>query len=233
MLNVNESGVIMNQRILCLNGNILKWIAIITMVIDHVGAILFPQYEIFRYIGRIAFPLFAFLLVEGYVHTSNVKKYMLRLLAFALISEIPFDIAMYSQPFYWGHQNIFWTLMLGLVVLYLVERLPNRLLGFIAGVALMVVAQLVNTDYAAGGVILIFVLYYFREKQWLKYVLMAIIFLLGFGSTQLFGLIAVLPMMLYNGQRGKHSMKYFFYVFYPAHLIVIQLIWLATFANLW
>lgn len=223
----------MNQRILCLNGNMLKWIAIITMVIDHVGAILFPQYEIFRYIGRIAFPLFAFLLVEGYVHTSNVKKYILRLLVFALISEIPFDIAMYSQPFYWGHQNIFWTLMLGLMVLYLVDRLPNRLLGFIAGVALMVVAQVVNTDYAAGGVILIFVLYYFREKQWLKYVLMAILFLLGFGSTQLFGLIAVLPMMLYNGQRGKYSMKYFFYVFYPAHLIVIQLIWMATFANSW
>ena len=75
----------MNYRFACLNGTMLKWIAIVTMVIDHVGAILFPQNEILRIIGRLAFPIFAFLLVEGYVHTGNVKKYMGRLLIFALI----------------------------------------------------------------------------------------------------------------------------------------------------
>ena len=138
---------------------------------------------------------------------------------------------MYSQPFYWGHQNIFWTLFLGLLVLLLLERVQKRfsgglLIGFFAGVAIMVVSQLLHTDYGAGGVVLIFVLFYFREKQWLKYFLMAIIFLLGFGPMQLFGLIAVIPMMLYNGQRGNYSMKYFFYLFYPCHLIVLQLIWM-------
>ncbi len=228
----------MNQKILCLNGNILKWIAIITMVIDHVGAILFPQYDIFRYIGRIAFPLFAFLLVEGYIHTSNVKKYMLRMLVFALVSEIPFDIAMYGQMFYWRHQNIFWTLCLGLLVIFIIERAQKKytngfVIGFIAGIVIMVFAHLCQMDYGAGGIVLIFLLHHFRYKPWLKYILMAIVFYLGFGPTQLFGMIAVIPMLMYNGQRGSCSMKYFFYVFYPAHLIVLQLIWMKTFAHIW
>lgn len=228
----------MNQKLACFNGNIIKWIAIITMVIDHTGAILFPQYEVLRYIGRIAFPLFAFLLVEGYLHTSNIKKYMVRLLIFALISEIPFDFALYSQPFYWGHQNIFWTLFLGLVVIAIIDKAPKRMnngfiLGFVAGVALMVVAHVCQMDYGAGGIILIFVLYYFRKKPWIAYILMAIIFLLGFGPPQVFGMIAILPMLLYNGERGKYSMKYFFYVFYPAHFLILQLIWMKLFAHMW
>lgn len=223
----------MNYRFSCLNGTMLKWIAIVTMVIDHVGAILFPEIEILRYIGRIAFPLFAFLLVEGYIHTSNVKKYMGRLLIFALISEIPFDIALYSETFYWGHQNIFWTLLLGVLVLFLVDRLPQRWMGFLAGVAIIILAQVVNTDYAAGGVILIFILYFFRKKPLIKFICMAVIFGLGYGSTQLFGLIAILPMLLYNGQRGKYSLKYFFYVFYPCHLLVLQVIWLKVFVSVW
>lgn len=216
----------MNHNYAIFNGTMLKWIAIITMAIDHVGAILFPEVEAFRSIGRIAFPLFAFLLVEGYVHTSNVKKYMGRLFLFAVISEIPFDIAMYSQAFYWQHQNIFWTLFLGLLILYLVDQLPNRFFGFLAGIGLIILAQLANTDYAAGGVILIFVLYYFRNKPWIKLICMAVIFGLGYGVTQLFGLIAFIPMLLYNGERGKQGWKYFFYVFYPVHLLVIQLIWM-------
>lgn len=228
----------MNQKLACLNGNIIKWIAIITMVIDHVGAILFPQYEIFRYIGRIAFPLFAFLLVEGYVHTSNVKKYLLRLLIFALISEIPFDIAMYGKAFYWGHQNIFWTLAAGLLVLTLIDRVcKNKFAGmaggFVLGFITLIIAEVVHADYGAGGIVLIFIFFYFKEKQWLKYILMAILFAVGYGSVQLFGLIAVVPMMLYNGERGKYSMKYFFYVFYPVHLLILHLIWMKTFAHFW
>ena len=221
----------MNYKFGVFTGNMLKWIAIITMVIDHMGAILFPQYQILRIIGRLAFPLFAFLLVEGYVHTSNLKKYLGRLLLFALIAEIPFDIAMYSQAFYWGHQNVFWTLFLGLLVLYLIDRLPEKWMGLIAGIAIMVVAHLITTDYGAGGIIVIFALYYFRAKPLIKYIVMAAVFILVFGGIQILGLIVIIPMLLYNGQRGKYSMKYFFYLFYPCHLIVLQLLWMKM--NVW
>ena len=79
-----------NNRII--NASVLKWIAVITMLIDHVGVVFFPEYSIIRWIGRISFPLFAFLICEGYRHTSNIWKYFLRLGIFAIISEIPYDI---------------------------------------------------------------------------------------------------------------------------------------------
>lgn len=215
----------MTEQIRCLNGNTIKWIAIITMAIDHIGAILFPQYQAFRVIGRLAFPLFCFLLVEGFVHTSNIKKYMGRLLIFALIAEIPFDLAFRNQFFAADYQNVFWTLLLGLLVLYFVEKLPKKWMGLIAGIGIMILAHVVNTDYAAGGVLLIFILYWFREKDLLKYIVMALILILGYGGVEIVGLVAIIPMMLYNGHRGKHSMKYFFYVFYPCHLLILHLIW--------
>ncbi len=215
----------MSENIRCLNGNVLKWIAIVTMAVDHIGAILFPQYPVLRVIGRLAFPIFCFLLVEGFVYTSNLKKYMGRMLLFALIAEIPFDLVFRNRFFAPDYQNVFWTLLLGLLVLYLVNRLPQKWMGLLAGIGIMILAQVVNTDYAAGGVLLIFVLYWFRNNELLKYIVMALVLILGYGGTEIVGLVAILPMMLYNGQRGKHSMKYFFYVFYPCHLLILYLIW--------
>ena len=91
----------------------LKWIAVITMIIDHTGAVLFPDDMVFRYIGRIAFPIFCFLLVEGFFHTRDVRKYMLRLGLFALISEIPYDLAFRDTVLEFEHQNVFFALLLG------------------------------------------------------------------------------------------------------------------------
>lgn len=214
----------MNSNFKCISGNSIKWIAIITMAVDHVGALLFPQYQIFRWIGRIAFPLFCFLLVEGFLHTSNTKKYIGRLFLFALISEIPFDLALRGKMIAWDYQNVFWTLLLGLLALYLITHLPNYWQGLLAGLALMAVAQLAHTDYGACGVLLIFLLYRFREQHGVKFLTMAILFYFGYGVQELFGLVAFLPMLLYNGQRGKYSTKYFFYVFYPAHLLLLCLL---------
>ena len=100
----------------------LKCIALITMIIDHVGAILYPEARVLRIIGRIAFPIYAFLVAEGFYHTKNVKKYMLRLLLFALVSEIPFDLALTGQILEFGHQNVFFTLFAGLLLMELYSR---------------------------------------------------------------------------------------------------------------
>ncbi|MBP3544518.1 MAG: hypothetical protein J6J86_09845, partial [Lachnospiraceae bacterium] len=135
---INDSVIESQNTKKGLAGSTLKIIAIITMFIDHIGAAIFENNEItmcvmakgehayviwgladlvLRLIGRIAFPIFCFLLVEGFLHTRDVKKYALRLGAFCLISEIPFNLAFFGQPLYAGHQNVFFTLLIGLLVL--------------------------------------------------------------------------------------------------------------------
>ena len=113
----------MNSKSFSLSGFDLKIIAVITMIIDHAGAFLFPQAKILRIIGRISFPIFAFLICEGYEHTKDVKKYMLRLLLFAVISEPFFDLAMSGTIFSLNNgQNVIFTLLIGVVTIYFCER---------------------------------------------------------------------------------------------------------------
>ncbi len=243
-----------------LPGSVLKWIAIITMLIDHVCVVLVLGWAKYRHawgpgiqskefyyflrgIGRISFPIFCFLLVEGFFHTRSRWKYLLRLFVFALISEIPFDLAFQVDLSYWGpffelkDQNVFFTLALGLLAVTLWDRLTEgnasdcpawRGLAAI-GCALILgaAAYYLKTDYGAMGVALILVLYLLRDRPWARDLLAGGVLaaMIPFGShwIELFGTLAFPLFHLYNGQRGRQS-KYFFYVFYPAHLLLLALL---------
>lgn len=230
-----------------LTGRALKWIAILTMLIDHTAVALIQNgvlisgtvmdheqwqrwyrlYWVMRYIGRLGFPLFCFLLVEGFCHTRNVKKYMLRLGIFALVSEIPFDFALFRNIFFWSYQNVYFTLLIGLITLcgirhFSGEDLKNRIIRTICLFGGLATAYLLRTDYDMYGVLLIVVLYLFREKAIFRDIAAGIVLLLC-SLVEITGILAFVPMHLYNGQRGKQT-KYFFYMFYPVHLLILGLI---------
>jgi hypothetical protein len=215
-----------------LSGSTLKLIAIITMLIDHIGAAILEQMPEFftdstlfwidrslRFIGRIAFPIFCFLLVEGFLRTSNVKKYALRLFLFALISEVPFDLAFKRSFFDMSGQNVFFTLLIGLLTLIAIKHFEtNKVLTLVSIFIGILAAQLLSTDYAGFGVIFILLLYLFRNNLKLRNVVCSIAILWEITAP-----LAFIPISLYNGERG-FKMKYFFYVFYPAHLLLLYAI---------
>ena len=211
----------------------LKWIAIITMIIDHIGATLFPvsQYPdmaVLRIIGRIAFPIFAFLLVEGFRHTRNVKGYGARLLLFAFISEIPFDLAFFRKPFYFGHQNVFFTLFLGLMALVAYRHLKARnvFLSSLSVFAIALLAQLLETDYGMLGVMLMVLLYAFDDQRqtvlWIVTV-NVLFFVIYMNPRQLYAVMSIPFILMYNGEPGRR-LKYLFYGIYPVHLVILYLV---------
>lgn len=218
-----------------LSGSTLKILAIIIMAIDHFGAVVLSQgilsnpairadnnlwrewytfYRITRNIGRAAFPIFCFLLVEGFMHTSNLKKYTLRLFLFALVSEIPFNLAIAGTVFSPQYQNVFFTLFIGLVVISAADRFqdkpPVQGLIYAAG---MVLAYFLNTDYDYKGILLIVILYVFRYNR-LQQVIWGAISVFW----EIFAVFAFPFIWLYNGKRGIR-LKSFFYWFYPIHLL--------------
>lgn len=215
---------------------VLKLIGILTMLIDHIGYVFIPNnlpiYWIFRGIGRLAFPIFAFLIVEGFFHTKDVKKYMTRLGVFALISEIPFDLAFSKTPFDFNKQNIFFTLFLGLLLIYymstVMEKYKKRIVvcNVINGILTLIfciVALLLRVDYNLVGILLITAFYLFRGNKLLTGI--ALFIVTGY-LLDLFHGIATLSMLFigfYNGNKGRDA-KYLFYAFYPGHLIVLYLI---------
>lgn len=229
-----------------ITGSTLKMIAIITMFIDHAAAIIlermlwaqnfssmaiFGIYQVMRLIGRLGFPIFCFLLIEGFCHTRNVKKYAGRLFLFALISEIPFDLGFAGNPFYWQYQNVFFTLFIGLLVLIgfrFVEgqtawnKIVKAVLHVPVLAAGMFVADLLMTDYSGMGVLAIAVMYLFRRSRRLE---------MGAGCTvltimslsEITAFLAMIPVGIYNGKRGW-NLKWVFYVFYPAHILLLYII---------
>lgn len=211
------------QQAIGLNGFTLKCMAMICMLIDHTGAVLFPQYLILRMIGRLAFPIYCFLLVEGAMHTGNIRKYELRLLAFALISEIPFDLAFFGR-IYWKHQNVFFTLLFGVVALDIAKQCKHKLNVILNFAIMILLAELLNTDYGGKGIIFILCYYLLYERKVVKQLMFAIENILLYGvGIQAYASLAAVPMLLYNGKKGP-SLKYFFYVFYPLHLLILYLI---------
>ncbi|MBO4374326.1 MAG: hypothetical protein J5829_04385 [Lachnospiraceae bacterium] len=203
----------------------LKIIALISMVIDHTGHVIFPQYRWLRYIGRLAFPIYAFLIVEGYVHTRDVRKYLIRLGVFALISEIPFDMAFEGAVFTMKGQNVYFTLFLGLLAVVLIDRFVfHTWLQFVLVAVIAVTAQLMHTDYRFIGVCLIVVMYLYRDRLVFR-TAGALNALIPFSSRiEFMACFSLLPIQLYNGKQGRFKWKYFFYIVYPAHLMVLVVI---------
>lgn len=215
-----------------LNSMHLKLIALITMIIDHTGAIFFSGQDFYRIIGRLAFPIYCFLLVEGFFHTKSREKYAARLFIFALISELPFDYAFFGG-LNGSHQNIFFTLFLGLSGIWISEsfRYKTPLVSIAGFVGAAVLATLLNTDYTILGILYILIFYFARSMpHGLKelYILLAIGTATSFlsGSIQMYAIFAVIPIMLYNGKPGLGSrlIQYGFYAAYPVHLMILYLI---------
>lgn len=223
-----------------MNGFTLKVIAMITMFIDHMAAILLPHdtvlYLICRYIGRLAFPIFCFLLVEGFYHTRNLKKYLVRLGVFALISELPFDLAFSSKPFrsdFLLGQNVFFTLFIGLSVITLMSIIERKyaqnifisnLLNSIVLLSGCTAAFFLCTDYDYKGILLIAAFYVFRRNKIVLSLAVVLINMLYGIAIQVFAAVSLIFIWRYNGKRGPQSNKYLFYIFYPAHILLLYII---------
>lgn len=212
---------------------VLKLIAIVTMLIDHIAVVFIPNntwmYLVCRIIGRVSFPIFAFLLVEGFFHTRNIKKYLVRLGIFALVSEIPFDLAFYNSYMHLEHQNIFFTLFLGLLAIYLINTVEKKYQGKavlvnLANAAITIgfcfAAALLQSDYRFMGILIIVAFYLFRGN---KLLLVISLIIVSGNWVQAFSALSVIPIAFYNGKKGR-NIKYFFYVFYPAHLLILYLL---------
>lgn len=239
-------------------GSTLKLIAIVTMLIDHTGAVvlgrmlvqngllstdnmvewmgqnisLYMVYFVMRMIGRIAFPIFIFLMIEGLSHTRNKWKYLGRMWAFAIISEIPFNLALTGQVIEWSYQNVFFTLAIGMMCMMVCEKVEgrkwsprpgvNRFLIIVLSAAAFGVAafaaSMMNTDYGAIGIACIMVMYWARKSRLSEVIAGCIVFLWE-GTAPL----AFLPIYFYNGERGL-KLKYIFYCFYPLHMLILYFI---------
>lgn len=247
-------------------GAVLKNIACFTMFTDHFFAILVfnymslhpvdgawdsqieKVYRMGRAVGRISFVLFAYLIVEGFVHTGSKARYLLRLLLFALLSEIPFDLAFSGKPIDWSSQNIYWTLFLGVLMLTLWESLRQhqgiwwQTVRFAVLILSCVVAFGMAADYRFMGILLIFVLYQTRGLPLVTQFLSAgfvmffgtwganciryaesytAVYLFRFSLREMYGLSAFALIPFYNGERGRQLPKPFYYGFYPLHLLAL------------
>ena len=208
------------EKIACLNGFHLKCIAILSMAVDHTGAVLFLGELWFRYVGRLAFPVFCFLIVEGFRHTHDVYRYMTRLAVFALLSEIPYDLAFRGVFLEGDYQNVFFTLLIGIGMMKLLSMTilwPEKMVIVLFAMWLSVI---VRSDYNYRGILLIFMFYVFREQRVFAAAAGGLWNFLYQGVIQRYGVISVIPILLYNGKPGRR-MKYFFYIFYPAHLLLL------------
>lgn len=214
-----------------LDGTSLKLIAMITMIFDHVGDSLFPELTWMRIIGRIAMPIFAFCVAEGFGHTRDKLKYLKRMLIFAAVSEVPFDLFGTDKVLEFTHQNIMFTFALAILALILFEKLSSggKKSGLVAGWAILIVsfvlALVLKTDYSFLGVLLVEVFYLLRKKDLLIRDGVGLVCYLALRNMgiYLWGAVGFILIAFYNGEKGR-GLKYLFYVFYPAHLLLIFLI---------
>lgn len=249
-----------NSNYKCLSTFTLKMIAIITMTLDHIGAILGSKsydgilspdtYMVLRTIGRFAFPIFCYLIVEGYFHTKNVKKYALRLFVFALASQLPFNLALKGDIFNFYSFNVFFTLLFGLILVWIIDTTLKKIhaskctphQGMVLPCIFTVIAifyavdNYIPIDYGVYGILLIMVFYFFQAKEETlenpdartkaildQFIAIGVITFLFSSGIQIYCLFSLIPIAMHNQKKGK-GLKYFFYLYYPLHLLIIYCI---------
>lgn len=199
----------------------LKLLAMLAMTADHIGAVFFPEIPLLRWIGRLAMPVLCFFIGEGLRHTRSPRRYLLRLTGFALLSELPFDLAFYGG-IEWGHQNVYFTLALGLLALWAIQS--RGMEGWLLALTAALAAELLGCDYGMYGVLLILLLDRFHSARSEQLAGAALLNLAFFGlQTQTLSLIALPLLWLYNGKRGRDDQR-LFYLYYPAHLCVLGIL---------
>lgn len=229
---------------------VLKIIAMITMFCDHFGYAFVGHFSYFNYIGRIAFPIFAFQISEGFTHTKNLKKYFIRLLVFAIIAQIPFHL--FLQKFIPNSStglNIFFTLLLGLLAITVYDyfsKIENKelnyklfgipfknIVGIMFTLIIAYIGDMLHVDYGFWGIFVIFTFYLFKNNKLamiISYITLCIIrygmniILYGFYIEYIYLAIAtIFPIVfigLYKGKQG-YKIKYLLYLFYPLHLLIL------------
>lgn len=230
----------------------LHILAMTLMLMDHLWATLLPAQDWLTCAGRLAFPIFAFMAVEGYFHTHSFQKYALRMLLFAVLSEVPFDLMYGGTCFYPVHQNVIWTLLLGLLGIRLMEAVRQkgkRWLYLLVSVLIVIAGAALGTlgmvDYYGAGVLTVLIFYFFRGRKW--WCLLGQLLALYWVNVELLGglmypvtlfgmdfelcqqglaLLALIPIWLYRGRQGYHSkpFQYACYAFYPVHMLVLALV---------
>lgn len=233
-----------------MNVDLLRIVAIVCMTLDHLCKVLLPGNEWMNYLGRIAFPIFAFQIAEGFIHTSNLKQYFLRIVTFAFLSEIPFDLVFCGEFFYFDYQNVLFTFALSILALAVLEKIKKSptpktiLVSGILFIAVLVVAHFFEVDYGVAGVLTVVAFYIFRTfpLAWF-FQLISLIFINVFlfpgrsvltrifgeiisFPVQIFALFSLVPIWLYNGKKGNHgkAFQYGFYLFYPLHLLILYVV---------
>ncbi len=231
---------------------VLHILAMVFMLCDHMWATIIPGNQWLTCIGRLAFPIYAFLLVEGYFHTGNLRKYVLRLFFCAVVSEIPFNLMCSSRIINPVHQNVIWTLLMGLGWIHLNEMVRKKgklWLPLLSGVVSVLLGYLLGiitfVDYNGVGVITVLVFYFFRKRNlWCFLGQVAVLYYLNvevlsglyyeipMGEVtfhivqQGLALFALIPIWLYNGSKGYHGkwFRYICYGFYPVHMLILYLL---------
>lgn len=213
---------------------VLKAIACVTMLVDHIGVVFIPAYSL-RIIGRIAFPIYCFLLAEGAHYTHSSAKYALRLAIGILLSEIPFDLALKSG-LTWHYQSVMVTLLLGFCAIEVIEKCRLSFLRLLATAGCYLLAEALNTDYGGFGVLLIVLFSQARGQWWLQTIALAMVSwmmnsirvnVMGIMiPIEMFSLLAMIPIGLYSGKKCTTSkwIQWAFYGFYPVHLAILAMI---------
>lgn len=200
----------------------LKLIALTTMLIDHIGYLLYPQYFVLRIIGRLSFPIFAYLIAQGATRTTNATRYGIRLLGIGLISQVPYNLFTHRPLLNFNAPNIFFTLLAGLIKVLCFKHASPAVKPF--GLLILLMAGPLNLSYSYYGMFLILIFYLFESKPWYLIAGMSLASLqyyIQFEQLSQVYAVAVLPLILWPPRLGIRIHKWVGYLFYPLHLMLL------------